>query len=65
MKIFYTTDLHGKVWKYEAIIGTLKHIKVDLVIIGADILPNGQTVTKTKKFISKYYPIFFDELKFL
>ncbi|MEA3295544.1 MAG: metallophosphoesterase [Patescibacteria group bacterium] len=63
MKIFYTTDLHGKVWKYEAIVNLLKDIKIDLAIIGADILPNRCTVTKTKRFITEYLSKFFQRIK--
>ena len=63
IKIFYTTDLHGKVWKYKAIIEILKHIKVDLVIIGADILPNGQTEFGNKLFINEKLPRFFEQIK--
>ena len=63
MKIFYTTDLHGKIWKYEEIVKILRDIKIDLVIIGADILLNGQTVTKTKQFITDYLPSFFQRIK--
>lgn len=63
MKIFYTTDLHGSIWKYEAIVKILKSAKVDLVIIGADILPKGQTVTKTKRFINRYLSEFFQRIK--
>jgi Icc-related predicted phosphoesterase len=63
MKIFYTTDLHGSIWKYEATVKILKNAKVDLVIIGADILPNGQTVTKTKQFITNYLSKFFQQVK--
>lgn len=63
MKIFYTTDLHGRIWKYEAIVEILKNIKVDLAIIGADILPKGQTVSKNKSFISEYLSKFFQQIK--
>ena len=63
MKTFYTTDLHGRVWKYEAIIKILKNIKVDLAIIGADILPKGRTVIKSKRFINGYLSGFLQRLE--
>jgi Icc-related predicted phosphoesterase len=63
MKIFYTTDLHGKIWKYEEIVKILKDIKIDLLIIGADILSNGQIEIKTKRFINKYLSEFFQRIK--
>ena len=63
MKVFYTTDLHGSIWKYEAAVKILKNVKVDLVIIGADILPKGQTVSKNKSFINEYLSRFFQQIK--
>jgi len=39
MKILYTTDLHGAVWKYDAITLLAKEHKVDMVINGGDMLP--------------------------
>ena len=63
MKTFYTTDLHGKIWKYEEIVKILRDRKINLIIIGADILLNGQTVTKTKQFITDYLPDFFQRIK--
>lgn len=63
MKIFYTTDLHGSVWKYEAIVKMLRNMKVDLLIIGADILPKGQIVKKSELFINVYLPKFFQRIK--
>jgi Icc-related predicted phosphoesterase len=63
MRIFYTTDLHGKIWKYEAIVKILKNTKVDLAIIGADILPNGQTILKNELFINVYLSKFFQRVR--
>ncbi|MCK4454422.1 metallophosphoesterase [Candidatus Parcubacteria bacterium] len=63
MKIFYTTDLHGSIWKYETIVKLLKHADTDLLIVGADILPKGCTITKSKNFIAEYLSNFFKRIK--
>lgn len=63
MKVFYTTDLHGKTWKYETLIKVLDPTKTDLLIVGADILPKGCTVTKSKNFITEHLSNFFKRIK--
>ncbi|RLF86924.1 hypothetical protein DRN34_02715 [Thermococci archaeon] len=68
MRILYVTDLHGIKWKFERIVdrcaaGWSKD--VDLLIVGADILPkNQQNVHKQQfGFLTKYLPRFFDSIQ--
>lgn len=63
MRIFYTTDLHGRTWKYRAIIKILKDIDTDLLIVGADILPKGNTTIESKRFIEEALFDFFRQIR--
>lgn len=54
MKILYTSDLHGKSWKYDQLqIEAQKHC-VAMVINGGDMLPVGKSLFDQDKFIVGY-----------
>jgi Icc-related predicted phosphoesterase len=62
MKFLYTTDLHGKIYKYETVLKYAIEHKITLLHIGADILPKGKgMLKKQKKFIKGYLKNFISE----
>ena len=54
MKIIYTTDLHGAIWKYEQFLKIAKHEDVDMMINGGDILPYYDQLTFVQSYLSRF-----------
>lgn len=55
LKFVYATDLHGNEKKYEDVLYFSKEMKVNIIHIGADVLPKGSSMQKTqKKFINGF-----------
>lgn len=66
MKILYATDLHGSIPRYDAILRTAMENGVDVLHIGADLLPKGQDIYyQQKKFITGYLKDFFKQCSYL
>lgn len=61
MRLLYATDLHGHIQKYEDVIAyAIKH-DIDIIHLGADLLPGGPHMQKEqKKFIKGYLKNFYD-----
>ena len=56
MNILYVTDLHGCLWKYEALLPLAVHHKADVVINGGDLYPKeGRNLFDQEKFITGYF----------
>ena len=60
----YITDLHGRIPKYNYIIQYLENRNdIDLLICGADILPNTPPMIQNQhEFIIHYLPRFFEKI---
>lgn len=55
MKFLYTTDLHGDIAKYEIILKYARMYGINLIHLGADLLPKGHNIIKVqKKFITRF-----------
>lgn len=55
MKIVFTTDLHGEVWKYERLLKATRDFRAVVVINGGDMLPKaGNLLEDQGKFITGY-----------
>lgn len=62
MKFVYTTDLHGSIKKYQDVLRFAEEQEVDLIHLGADLLPKGSGILKTqKKFIKGFLKNFYIE----
>lgn len=59
MKILYTTDIHGVIWKYEKIFEEAKGLNVDVVINGGDMLPFKGNLLHQDKFIVNFLDDYF------
>ena len=59
MKILYTTDIHGVIWKYEQIFHEAKVQNVDLVINGGDMLPFRGNLLHQDQFIMTFLDEYF------
>jgi Icc-related predicted phosphoesterase len=63
MKIIFTTDLHGEVWKYERLFKTACDFQAEAIINGGDMLPKaGNLFEDQKKFITMYLEKYFERL---
>jgi Icc-related predicted phosphoesterase len=51
MKILYTTDLHGNMWKYKQLVQEAERNKVDMVINGGDMLLLENNLLRQKDFV--------------
>lgn len=64
MDFIYTTDLHGDVRKYDSLLKTAIDQKIELIHLGADLLPKGSDIlSNQKKFINGYLKNFYSECK--
>lgn len=64
MKFVYSTDLHGNKKKYEDVFGFAIEHNVDLIHLGADLLPKGSSILKEQKqFIRGYLKVFYDRCR--
>lgn len=65
MKCFFVTDLHGKIERYEKLLGKIREELPDILFIGGDILPNFNSYLKTEydDFIDDYLIPKFKELR--
>jgi Icc-related predicted phosphoesterase len=54
MKVLFTTDLHGRRWKYERLLETAQRLGVDAVLNGGDMLPHAQDLFGQGRFIRGY-----------
>ncbi|HAM52093.1 MAG TPA: phosphoesterase [Nitrospiraceae bacterium] len=54
MKIVYTTDLHGEIWKYDRLLKAASEFQADAVINGGDMLPKAGNLFDQDKFITGY-----------
>jgi len=64
MVFIYTTDLHGDVLKYEAVLKFAQEQKINLVHLGADLLPKGSGIlSQQKKFINGYLKKYYKRCK--
>jgi len=61
MKILFTTDLHGEVWKYERLLKAARDFRADVVINGGDMLPKAGNLFDQDKFISGYLEKHFEQ----
>jgi len=55
MRFLYCTDLHGCDYKYEAILKYALEHKINLIHLGADILPKGSDILGIQKYFTKNY----------
>jgi Icc-related predicted phosphoesterase len=60
MKVFYATDLHGQIPKFECVKKIIDDH--DIIILGADLLPKGigASTQRINDFIHEYLPTFFN-----
>jgi uncharacterized protein len=63
VKILYATDLHGNTKQYDAVYKTALHEKVDVVHIGADLLPKTGTLESQQYFVTGFLKDFVHGLK--
>ena len=64
MKFIYSTDLHGDIRKYDTVYETALEHEIDLIHLGADILPKGPAILKRQKtFIKGYLRDFYSRCK--
>jgi Icc-related predicted phosphoesterase len=64
MKFIYVTDLHGDERKYQYALDTAKGHSVDLIHLGADLLPKGSSILKVqKKFVNGFLKNFYNDCK--
>jgi len=61
MNCFFVSDLHGKISRYQALIGEIKKELPDMVLFGGDLLPGFNTVYGD--FINEYLIPEFNKLK--
>jgi Icc-related predicted phosphoesterase len=60
MKFIYTTDLHGHIEKYEAVFKFALYYKINLIHLGADLLPKWNPIFQAQKnFIDEYLMDFY------
>ncbi len=60
MQFLYATDLHGDIFHYENVLKTAQENKINLIHLGADLLPKGSGILKKqKKFIKGYLKTFY------
>ena len=60
MDFIYTTDLHGDIPKYEAVLGFALEHDIKLMHLGADLLPKGNSILKMQKlFVNGYLKTFY------
>lgn len=62
MKIIYTTDLHGEIWKYDRLLKAASDFRADVVINGGDMLPKAGNLFDQDKFITGYLEEHFKKL---
>ena len=64
LKFLYVTDLHGSIPKYLTIQKFAQEQKIDLIHLGADLLPKGSGILKEqKKFINGFLKDFYETCK--
>lgn len=61
MKIVYTTDLHGEIWKYDRLLKAASDFRADAVINGGDMLPKAGNLFDQGKFITGYLEKHFEQ----
>lgn len=61
MKIIYTTDLHGEIWKYDRLIKAARDFRAEVVINGGDMLPKAGNLFDQDKFINGYLEKHFEQ----
>lgn len=64
MKIIFTTDLHGEIWKYERLLRIACDFQTEAIINGGDMLPKtGDIHKEQKQFIAGYLKAHFEEFQ--
>lgn len=64
MKFVYTTDLHGHIEKYEAVFEFALSQKINLIHLGADLLPKAYPIfQKQKEFVDGYLKDFISKCR--
>ncbi len=61
MKIVFTTDLHGEIWKYDRLLMVARNFRADVVINGGDMLPKAGNLFDQDKFITGYLEKHFEQ----
>lgn len=62
MKIVYTTDLHGEIWKYDRLLKVARDFRADVIINGGDMLPKaGNLFEDQGQFITGYLEKHFEQ----
>jgi len=61
MKIVFTTDLHGEIWKYDRLLKVARDFRVNAVINGGDLLPKTGNLFDQDKFITGYLEKHFEQ----
>lgn len=54
MKVVFTSDLHGHIWKYNRILEIAREFGASIVINGGDMLPGNIDLTMQGAFITNY-----------
>jgi uncharacterized protein len=54
MKIVFTTDLHGELWKHDRLLKAARDFRADVIINSGDMLPKAGNLFDQGKFISGY-----------
>ena len=52
MKVVFTTDLHGEIWKYDRLLKVVRDFRADVVINSGDMLPKAGNLFDQNKFIT-------------
>lgn len=64
IQFLYVTDLHGNIAKYNAVLDCAKKHNIELIHLGADILPKGSDLLGIqKKFIKNFLKNFYIECR--
>lgn len=64
IKFLYTTDLHGDIDKYRKLLDLAIEHDIDLIHLGADLLPKGSGILKAQKnFVKGYLKSFYIECR--
>ncbi len=61
MRVLFTTDLHGCVWKYDRILEAAQNSEAELIINGGDMLPTTGDLFAQDRFVHDYLDNHFGE----
>jgi Icc-related predicted phosphoesterase len=61
MKIVFTTDLHGEIWKYDRLLKAAHDFRAAVVINGGDMLPKAGNLFDQGRFITGYLEKHFEK----